>query len=420
MQSSCPLTPFLLCLSLLTSLRLLTISSGQESFLLLSLFLTAHQTVHSTLYLASKNTGFASLVSFLGVLGAFLPAFLLFAVFYLHFNPFSSETYASTLQHTLPRIWSSFLRFSSPVFILCEGLASLLVVQALGKTTKQWIEEGERDGRDSRGFMFLVGSSSVYVGSFWALIRIFPPSPLSSPYPPFLLGIALTTTLFLTLIGFRLRRTNFVETALVFAYVIWSVWLLDVESGSKKREFGEGWLIRSRSREGWADGLDMAGIMGFAFSHVGSVVSGLFSALPLPLLIALVYRITVLHAASRIILFIRRQSAGWDPSSPSGSSEGEGEGGFWDGRRLGEEPPSARATTILLSYRRAILISVYTHLLLLDDSAAVWRWASISLFLLVWAAELVLDGDEDDGVGGVGGGGLGLGGMNLGKEWKVD
>jgi len=85
----------------------------------------------------------------------------------------------------------------------------------------------------------------------------------------------------------------------------------------------------------------------------------------------------------------------------------------------------------------------------LDDSAAVWRWfvprfsllfaslplsnadlfppsscflftrrASISLFLTVWAAELVLDGDEDEG--GVGGGGLGLGGMNLGKEWKVD
>lgn len=74
-----------------------------------------------------------------------------------------------------------------------------------------------------------------------------------------------------------------IETSLVFAYIIWSVWLLDVEGGKKQREFGEGWLIRQRDREGWASGLDLAGVLGFAFSHVGQVLSGLFSALPLPL-----------------------------------------------------------------------------------------------------------------------------------------
>lgn len=85
------------------------------------------------------------------------------------------------------------------------------------------------------------------------------------------------------------------------------------------------------------------------------------------------------------------------------------------------QPQSARFTTILLSYRRAILVAVYTHLLLLDQTKVWWRWASISLFLLVWAAELVFDGEEDDQLLAASGtGGLGLGGMTLGKEWKVD
>jgi hypothetical protein len=35
-----------------------------------------------------------------------------------------------------------------------------------------------------------------------------------------MLGAALTTVLFLSLIGFALRRTNVLETSLVFVYVV--------------------------------------------------------------------------------------------------------------------------------------------------------------------------------------------------------
>jgi hypothetical protein len=35
-----------------------------------------------------------------------------------------------------------------------------------------------------------------------------------------MLGAALTTVLFLSLIGFTLRRTNVLETSLVFVYVV--------------------------------------------------------------------------------------------------------------------------------------------------------------------------------------------------------
>lgn len=64
------------------------------------------------------------------------------------------------------------------------------------------------------------------------------------------------------------------------------------------------------------------------------------ASLPLPLLIALIYRITVLHAASRIIIFIRRRTTAWEDlrSSVDAGSGADGErdkGGI----KLSDEPP---------------------------------------------------------------------------------
>jgi len=56
----------------------------------------------------------------------------------------------------------------------------------------------------------------VRVGLMW---QEFPSGPASS-IPAFMLGAALTTVLFLSLIGFTLRRTNVLETSLVFVYVV--------------------------------------------------------------------------------------------------------------------------------------------------------------------------------------------------------
>ena len=73
------------------------------------------------------------------------------------------------------------------------------------------------------------------------------------------------------------------------------------------------------------------------------------ASLPLPLLIALIYRITVLHAASRIIIFIRKRTTGWEEPTRSATSPiaaGESEaarGVFWNGQKLSEEPPVRRS-----------------------------------------------------------------------------
>lgn len=83
-----------------------------------------------------------------------------------------------------------------------------------------------------------------------------------------------------------------------------------------------------------------------------------------------------------------------------------------------------RITTVFLSYRRAILIAVYTHLLrasplpcvlfyafsspflrlnadhsgkVLDGGSQTWwRWVNIALLLSVWSLELLLDAEGDD------------------------
>lgn len=51
----------------------------------------------------------------------------------------------------------------------------MLVIQALGRTTRSWIEEGERVGKDIRGVVTLVGASSIYVFSVFALVKVRSP-----------------------------------------------------------------------------------------------------------------------------------------------------------------------------------------------------------------------------------------------------
>lgn len=40
----------------------------------------------------------------------------------------------------------------------------------------------------------------------------------------------MSAVIFLSLIGFSLRRTNVLETSLVFVYVVYSAWLSGVEA----------------------------------------------------------------------------------------------------------------------------------------------------------------------------------------------
>ncbi|WWC85447.1 uncharacterized protein L201_000310 [Kwoniella dendrophila CBS 6074] len=389
---------------------------GPPSFLLLSLLFTLHHFLYSTLRLAFKNTVFAPIISILSFLSPFISSFLVLLTLYWYLNPPSATTNSSILppfQHylvnVLPFVYAQILRWVSPLFTLLEGISTLLVVQVLGRVGKGWADEEEKNddgGIEWRSLFGLILAALVYCAGLAGIIKAFPLSPENS-FPAFLLGCALTAVLFLSLIGFTLRRTNVLETSLVFVYVVYSAWLSGVEAAMEPRSYGTGWLPSPssplRQSASLPKALDSTSISSLFSYAVHSVVPSFVSVsrtLPPHLLLSLIYRVAILHMAARIVPVIRKSSLGWDDgmsndgSSDQNTSQGEG---FWDGKSLNEEPPNMRITTVVLSYRRAILIAVYTHLLLLDGGSQTWwRWINIALFLSVWSLELLLDAEGED------------------------
>ena len=114
-------------------------------------------------------------------------------------------------------------------------MSSLLVVQKLGQVAKELVEEGEK-----YQFGLLVGAAAAYVTSAWWIVTVRVkssvqtydhsrvlqsyPAAAASPLQSTFLGVALTAFIFLTCIGFVLRRTNVIESgglALVLAYNFW-------------------------------------------------------------------------------------------------------------------------------------------------------------------------------------------------------
>jgi hypothetical protein len=67
--------------------------------------------------------------------------------------------------------WGTALIFFGPLFIVMEGLSSLLVVQKLGQEGKKLVYKGE-----NYQFVFLVAAAVAYVISAWwiVVVRIVP------------------------------------------------------------------------------------------------------------------------------------------------------------------------------------------------------------------------------------------------------
>src|SRR2546423_15662441 len=75
-------------------------------------------------------------------------------------------------------LWDKFLRWSAPVFQLCEGFCSLLVIQATGQLARWLVNRSDRSDSWMLGIIVLaasVTSSSVYF--LWRR-RGIPPPPL--------------------------------------------------------------------------------------------------------------------------------------------------------------------------------------------------------------------------------------------------
>lgn len=242
-----------------------------------------------------------------------------------------------------------------------ESLASLIVIQSAGMVSKELAERSE-------GYQFglLIASASAYVAAAaWVVLSFV--DAASTPITAMLFGCALTSLLFLTGIGFALRRTNVVESSALACFVAYNIWQCTDDTRVTDYDWGN-------------IGSQYSPLVENLIPHLETMFKFMTQSLPRPLIAALLFRLVILHRASRIVA--KMSDDGWD--------EDDGAAG-WEGR------PSSNITNLVLTYRQTIFILVYSHLLLIDHNVDVyWRWANVFFTLLMWSVELLVWGTDDE------------------------
>jgi len=272
------------------------------------------------------------------------------------FNVFSTSVHPYLL--TATSLWGNCLTSAGPLFIIMEGMSSLVVAQKVGYQGKRLVGEGE-----GYQFALLIATAVAYVASAWIIVVSYP-AAASSPLSSTLLGVALTAFVFLTFIGFALRRTNIIESSGLALFLAYNVWFC----GFDQTSFSD-------------PSSSYAPLLPNIVPHLQTLVNFVTNTLPKPVLAALLYRLAILHFASRILPTIGADS--WE-------SEDDVDDG-WHGR------PTSALTRILITYRQFIFVTVYSHLLLLDHSSQIWwRWMNIFFTLVIWAIELLMSEDGED------------------------
>lgn len=217
-------------LQILLYLPLTLATLSTPAFLLLSLLLSAHGFIHGTLILLWGS-------QLLSVMQVPMHSFLLL----VSFNAFSQSVHPALA--TAVAWWGKFLTFSGPIYVAMEGLSSLLFAQKVGQVGKELANEAE-------GYQFgiLIASAAAYVVAAWWIVvvgrlsascylRSPPvtqayPAAATSPLSSTLLGVALTAFLFLTVIGFRLGRTNIIESSMLSLFLAYNIWLCGFDQTS--------------------------------------------------------------------------------------------------------------------------------------------------------------------------------------------
>ncbi|KAK8114150.1 hypothetical protein PG999_006219, partial [Apiospora kogelbergensis] len=298
--------------------------------------------------------------------------------------------------------WDSTLRYSSPVFQMLEGFCTLLVIQAAGQITRWIVNRGRSD---TWVLILLIFSASVIASAVYFLWRVAL-FPQVNNIDAIMIGVTVTTAFFLCAIGIGTGRGNPVESSLLFAYVVLCVYQIFTDYVQSP----EAAAAAAEQASSQADFPPLPPIIMASYSTImhmlGSLPSAVFSSLSFlhaafqtiapSVMISLTYRIIVFYCATRIIPAVRESGARALMDEPS----------------LDDSDGANRLLGFLSWFSPSILIAVYTSLLLqhfstngdegwtLKDGDAggnVWRWVNVSTTMALYAIELYLGHDDDDG-----------------------
>ncbi|CAI6338733.1 unnamed protein product [Periconia digitata] len=307
--------------------------------------------------------------------------------------------------------WDKVLRYSTPIFQVGEGFCSLLVIQAAGQITR-WLVNRERG--DNWMIGLLIASASIISSSVYFLWRITT-FPEVSNVDAILIGVALTTAMFLCAWGIVSGRGNPVESSLLFAYVTLCIYQIFTDyqpaPGSSAAPDTPPdpalpplppIIMASYTTLIHALG-SLPTIMHTAFNlMVGAVMT-----ITPSVIVSLAYRVFVMYAAARIIPAVRESGARALSQEPS----------------LDDDDDTTKLLGLLTWFSPSILIAVYTSLLMqhfasgnggiVDAGSAVqgewwknqggdtggnfWRWINLAVTMAIYAVELRISKEDDDG-----------------------
>ena len=311
--------------------------------------------------------------------------------------------------------WDKMLRYSTPAFQLTEGFCSLLVLQACGQVTR-YLVNGD-DGGDGWMIGLLIFSSGVISSSVYFLWRISTFPGIDSQ-DAILIGMAITCAVFLCAWGIGSGRGNVVESSLLFAYITLCIYQIFTDyQPSNPRRAGAGQPPNLMDEDDFPPlpPIIMASYTTIlqALSSLPSTIHSAFGfmyaavrTITPSVIISLVYRLTVLYSAARIIPAVRESgSQALSSAAPSDSLE--------------DSEESVGTLMGFLSYfSPSILIAVYTSLLMQhfasasSDHPGEWwtsqggegggnisRWINLAGVMALYAVELYLGKGYGDDYG---------------------
>ncbi|KAK6070575.1 ER membrane protein [Seiridium cupressi] len=298
--------------------------------------------------------------------------------------------------------WDKTLRYSSPVFQLLEGFCTLLVIQAAGQITRWLVNRGRSD---TWVLILLIFSASVIASAVYFLWRVAL-FPSISHVDATLIGVTVTSAVFLCAIGIGSGRGNPVESSLLFAYVVLCIYQIFTDYVQS----AEAAAAAEKEAANQPDFPPLPPIIMASYSTLlhllGSLPSAVYSSLSFlhaafqtiapSVMISLTYRIIVFYCATRIIPAVKESGARALLEEPS----------------LDDSDSANRILGFLSWFSPSILIAVYTSLLLQhfstngdegwtlrdgDAGGNTWRWINVAITMSLYGIELYLGNDDIDG-----------------------
>lgn len=308
--------------------------------------------------------------------------------------------------------WDKVLSYSTPVFQVLEGFCSLLVIQAAGQVTR-WVVN--RESGDSWMIGLLVTSASVLSTSVYFLWRITT-FPEVSNVDAILIGVAITSAIFLSGWGIVSGRGNPVESSLLFAYVTLCIYQIFTDykpsPGSVAVEVPAEPALPPLPPIIMASYTTLLHALGSLpnIIHTGfNLMIGAVLTITPSVIISLAYRVFVMYASARIIPAVRDHGARGLAQEPT----------------LDDDDDAGKFLAFLTWFSPSILIAVYTSLLMqhfasgngngvagsLDGQVAgewwtnqggqvggnFWRWVNLAVTMSLYAIELKISKEDDDG-----------------------